>query len=201
MIAHASAATAAVVMIGAVYAAAVNSFALQTRWSVPALFGALVVFYAMATVAQPERASTPDAAPVPTRMVAFVALLASLFAVALGVVYALDVSRGVLRVRADCARARVRRRHVHVRRALHASAAGELARERRRYGAAGRRRRVCRRARRRACRKFSGTGIPARFSRLPADRVRADGRRASRSTRLAGARSPVRAATRCRRRS
>ncbi|MBF6598923.1 MAG: hypothetical protein IVW36_00240 [Dehalococcoidia bacterium] len=86
LVAHAAAAAGAIVMIGAVYVAgADHGFALQTRWSAAALFGALLAFYAVASSLRPR------VTPV-RREDAFAALLASIFGVTLGVVYALDVA-------------------------------------------------------------------------------------------------------------
>ncbi|HEX5478237.1 MAG TPA: hypothetical protein VFY79_00805, partial [Dehalococcoidia bacterium] len=86
-VAHAAALTAGCVMVGSVYAHVSSSttFALQTRWTAVALPGALALFYAAASLAQPRDL-------LPRRELSFGAMLASLYAAALATVFALGVS-------------------------------------------------------------------------------------------------------------
>lgn len=85
-VAHVSAATAGAVIIGAVLVAAGDpSYELEARWTLAALFGLLVVFYAIAVVARRGEFEAE-------RSLSFATMLAALFGITFGAVYALDVS-------------------------------------------------------------------------------------------------------------
>ncbi len=87
LLAHAAGLAAASVAVGAVYAAARDetNYEPQTLWFLPALFGVLLAFYGLA-LWSPFR---PSQEP---RVAAGLGLVASVFGVTTGLVYALEVS-------------------------------------------------------------------------------------------------------------
>ncbi len=87
LLAHAAAITGACVAVGAVYAAASEetNYAPETLWFLPALSGALVAFYGLAIVSDFRPSEE-------WRIAAGLGLVASVFGVTAGVVYALEVS-------------------------------------------------------------------------------------------------------------
>jgi hypothetical protein len=87
LLAHAAAMGAGSVAVGAVYAAARDeaTYEPQTLWFLPAVFGALVAFYALA-LSSPFRPSQEWGAA------AGLGLVASVFGVTTGLIYAFEVS-------------------------------------------------------------------------------------------------------------
>ncbi len=86
LLAHAAAMVGGAVAVGAVYASGQDTtYAPETRWFLPALFGALVAFYSLALLS-PFRPSQE------WRAAAGLGLVASVFGVTMGAVYALDIS-------------------------------------------------------------------------------------------------------------